>query len=155
MGRAPRLIVAGCVVASLLGACGSDDPPEKPNPNKVLTKSEYIEQADAICKSYGKRIRGVYSSAGGGLTFAQSKKILEEKLIPLFRGELLDLIALRKPDADKVELNDKFLLNLSQGINTIIARVGAARSISDLNAINPPGLQKAKKAAKAYGIKEC
>ena len=76
-------------------------------------------------------------------------------MIPLFRGELLDLIALRKPDADKVELNDKFLLNLSQGINTIIARVGTARSISDLNAINPPGLQKAKKAAEAYGIKEC
>ena len=56
MGRTLRLIVAGCVVASLLGACGSDDPPEKPNPNKVLTKSEYIKQADAICKSYGKRI---------------------------------------------------------------------------------------------------
>ena len=150
----PRLIVAGCVVASLLGACGSDGP-AKPAPNKILTKSEYIEQADAICKSYSKRIRGVYRSAGGGLTFEQSKKILDEKLIPLFRGQLVDLIALRKPEKDKVHLNDKFLLNLSQGINTIIAQVGAAKSMSDLNKINPPGLQKAKKAAEQYGIKEC
>ena len=154
MGRTPRLIVAGCVVASLLGACGSDGS-AKPNPNKILTKSEYIKRADAICKSYGQRIRGVYGSAGGGLTFEQAKKILDEQLIPLFRGELLDLIALRKPEADKVELNDKFLLNLSQGINTIIAKVGAAKNMSDLNAINPPGLQRAKRAAQAYGIKQC
>jgi hypothetical protein len=154
MGRTPRLIVAGCVVASLLGACGSDGS-GKPAPNKILTKSEYIEQADAICKSYGKRIRGVYRSAGGGLTLEQAKKTLNEKLIPLFRGELVDLIALRKPEADKIHLNDKFLLNLSQGINTIIVQVRAAKSISDLDAINPPGLQRAKKAAKEYGIKEC
>jgi len=157
MGRTPRLIVAGCVVASLLGAlgaCGSDGS-AKPTPNKILTKAEYIERADAICKSYGERIRGVYHSAGGGLNFVQSKKILVEKLIPLFRAELLDLIALRKPDADKVQLNDKFLLNLSQGINTIIARVASAKTMTDLNGINPPGLQRAKQAALAYGIKQC
>jgi hypothetical protein len=154
MGRTPRLIVAGCVIASLLGACGSDGS-AKPDPNKILTKSQYIERADAICKSYGERIRGVYNSAGGGLNFVQSKKILSDKLIPLFRAELLDLIALKPPKADKVRLNDKFLLNLSQGINTVIARVGAAKTMRDLDAINPPGLQRAKQAALAYGIKQC
>jgi len=147
-----RLIVAGCVVASLLSACGSSSP--KVAPNKVLSKSEFIDRANAICKSYHRRIDGVVGSARSGQTFEQAKKTLTETLIPLFRGELAELRALRPPKADVARVT-KFTINLSQGINTIEGRVGAAKSMTELSAIVAPGLVRAKKAAQAYGITEC
>jgi hypothetical protein len=153
MGRIARLIVAGCVVASLLGACSSTSS-GKGTRNKILSKSEYIDQADAICKSYGSRIDGVVSHAGNGLTLEQAQQIWNEKLIPLFRGQLADLRRLRPPRADQARI-DKFLLDMSQAINTFAAKVSTANSVSEINAIHPTGLARFKKAAVAYGMKVC
>jgi hypothetical protein len=151
MRRISRLVVTGCVVASLLGACSSTG---KVTPNEVLSKSEYIAQADAICRSYSGKIDSVVSGAGSGLTVEQQKQIFREKLIPLFKGQLVALSNLRPPKADQARIDD-FRINMSQAINTIVAGVNAAKSVADLQDIKPSGLAKVKKLAAAYGMKYC
>ena len=154
MRRISRLVVTGCVVASLLGACSSSGSTGKTNSNKVLSKSEYIAQADAICRSYSGKIDSVVSGAGSGLTVEQQKQIFREKLIPLFKGQLIALSDLHPPKADQERI-DEFRLNMSQAINTIIAGVNAAKSVADLRDIKPSGLARFKKQAEAYGMKYC
>jgi hypothetical protein len=154
MRRISRLIVAGCLVASLLGACSSSGSTGKVTGNKVLSKSDYIAQADAICRSYSGKIDSVVSGAGSGLTLEQQKQIFRDKLIPLFRGQLVALSDLRPPKADQARIDD-FRLNMSQAINTIVAGVDAAKSVADLRNIKPSGLAKFKKQAEAYGMKYC
>jgi hypothetical protein len=153
MGRISRLIVAGCVVASLLGACSSSG---KVTGNKVLSKSDYISHADAICRSYAAKIDSVFSAAAAGptLTVEQLKQVFNEKQIPLFRGELADLRTLRPPRADRARIS-AMLVNLSQAINTIVGEVGGATSVAELNAIHPSGLARFKLATKDYGMKAC
>src|SRR5207244_3840053 len=150
MRRIARLIVTGCVVASLLGGCSSSGS----TGNKVLSKSEYIAQADAICRSYAGKIDSIVSGARSGLTVDQQKQIFNDKLIPLHRGQLAALRALRPPKADQARI-DEFVINMSQAINTIVAGVNAAKSVDDLRAIKPSGLAKFKKEAAAYGMKYC
>jgi hypothetical protein len=154
MRRISRLVVTGCVVASLLGACSSSGSTGKVTGSKVLSKSEYIAQADAICRSYSGKIDSVVSGSGSGLTVEQQKQIFRDKLIPLFRGELIALSDLRPPKADQARI-DEFRINMSQAINTIVAGVNAAKSVADLRDIKPSGLVKFKQQATAYGMKYC
>ena len=154
MRRISRLIVTGCLVASLLGACSSNGSTGKVTGNKVLSKSDYIAHADAVCRSYGGRIDSIISGAGSGLTVDQQKQIFRDKLIPLFREQLAALSNLRPPKADKARI-DEFLINMSQAINTIVAGVNAAKSVDDLRAIKPSGLARFKQEAAAYGMKVC
>ena len=153
MGGISRLIVAVCVVAVLVGACSSNGA-GKVTANKVLSKSEYIAHADAICRSYRGRLNGVVGGAGSGLTVEQARKIFNEKLIPLFRSQLAALRTLRPPRADQAR-TDQFLTDMAQAINTIVVQVIAAKSMAELNAIHPSGLARFKKAAEAYGMKIC
>jgi hypothetical protein len=120
-----------------------------------LTKAQYIKAADRICDSYGKRITSIVNAAGSSMTLERARKTFQEKLIPLFRGQLAELRQLKPPRADFPKLYTDFLLALSSGINTIDGRVAGAKSLSDLNAINPTGLERAKRAAAAYGMKVC
>ena len=80
--------------------------------------------------------------------------MFNEKLIPLFRGELAELRALKPPTADVVLIR-KALLGMSSGINTIEGKVGGAESIVDLNAINPKGIARWKYAVGKYGMHVC
>ena len=154
MGRISRLIVAALLAALLVGACSSKSAP-KVDPNLPLTKAAYIKAADATCKTYGDQISGIVGASGGGLTVVESKKVFDTKLIPLFRAELAALRTLKPPKADAHALQNNFLLNLSQGINSIAGDVEKATTIEELDAIAPQGLVNAKAAAKSYGMKTC
>jgi len=153
MRRFSRVIVVTGVVAALLGACGSSSKP-KVDSGKPLSKAEYIKQSDAICSRYRDRIRAVVASAGSGLSVSQAKKVFTDTLIPLFVSELEELRALRPPPADAVVLVNA-LHGMASGINTIAGRVGGAKSIADLNSINPKGIGRWKYAVGKYGMHVC
>ena len=153
MGRFSRVIVVAGVVAALLGACSSSSKPA-PVSDKPLSKAEYIKQSDAICSSYRDRIHAVVASAGGGLSLSQAKKVFNDTLIPLFVNELNELRALRPPPKDVVVLSNA-LHGMASGINTIAGRVGGAKSIADLNSINPKGIGRWKYAVGKYGMHVC
>ena len=151
MGKFSRVVVAAGLIVVLAAACGSSS---KPDSNKPLSKAEYIKQADSICRTYGERISSVVGSAGSGLTLEESKKIFNDKLIPLFRAEQDELRALRPPKEDAAVL-DRALVRMSSGINTIVGRVDAAESIEQLNEIKPTGIGDWRLAAGKYGMTVC
>jgi hypothetical protein len=153
MGRCSRAIVAAGVVGVLLVGCSSSSKP-KVDTNKVLTKLEYIQAANDICKTYRERINGVVSSEGTGLSLSDAKDVLTKQLIPLFQEEHTALIALKPPAADAANLKAA-LVAMNSGINTIIGRVGSATSTDELDTINPQGLSAWKGEFGTYGALEC
>jgi hypothetical protein len=153
MGKFSRAVVATGLIVILAAACGSSSKP-KTDSTKPLTKAEYIEQSDSICRTYNERINSVVGSAGSGLTLEDYKKIFNDKLIPLFRAEHDELRALRPPKEDAAVL-DRALVRMASGINTIVGRVDSAESIEQLKAIKPTGIGDWRLAAGKYGMKVC
>jgi hypothetical protein len=152
MGRFSRAVVAIGVAAVFLAACGSSS--KSIDTSKTLTKADYIKAYEDICSSYKDRFDGIVSSAGGGLTVAQTKDIFNTKLIPLFQAERKDLLALKPPKKDAARMKQA-LVEMNSGINTIIGRVGGASSIAELSAIDPRGLAAWKIDIGKYGIGVC
>lgn len=153
MSRFSRAIVAAGVAAVALVGCSSSSKP-KVDTSKVLTKAEYIQAADGICRSYRERINGVVGSASNGPTLDEAKAVLTNKLIPLFQAEHKELVALKPPAADAPTLAAA-LVAMNSGINTIIGRVPAATTTAELDAINPKGLGAWKAEFGKYGALDC
>ena len=90
------LLASGLVVAS----CGDDD--------DALTKSEFIKQADAICKQGNERIdaeaKKIFTS-GKQPSQAQLNQFATETLIPDVQRQVDDVRALDEPSEDEDQVN--------------------------------------------------
>jgi hypothetical protein len=147
---------AGFLVALVLSACGGDSSPEVPIvlPTETTTsssgsKTEFIEEADAVCEGVNAQI-SQFAAAGQGLTEADQ--------IADLRQEVLDeLNALGPPDDDRQTL-DEYLTALEQQVEAG-KKIALAQERGEDTAQFEEELATARDsgetAAAAYGFQEC
>jgi hypothetical protein len=93
-----------CSVAALLlvgAGCGGDDD----DSSSGVTKSEFIEKADAVCKDFNAQIQKGVEELPEDTSQADVAQFTLDTAVPLFRDQLDKLRALDVPpaDADQVE----------------------------------------------------
>jgi hypothetical protein len=93
-------LVATVAAGTLLIACGGDD--------DELTKAQFIQQADAICKKGNQRIDAAAEQVFSGNrepTKAELEQFASETLIPDIQRQVDDVRALDEPSDDEDQVN--------------------------------------------------
>jgi hypothetical protein len=93
-------LIATVAAGTLLTACGGDD--------DELTKAQFIQQADAICKKGNQRIDAAAEqvfSSGKEPSKAQLEQFASETLIPDIQRQVDDVRALDEPSDDEDQVN--------------------------------------------------
>jgi hypothetical protein len=88
------------VTATLLVACGGDD---------ELTKAQFIQQADAICKKGNQRIDAAAEQVFSGNrepSKAQLNRFATQTLIPDVQRQIDEVRALDEPSEDEDQVNE-------------------------------------------------
>jgi len=140
------------VLAAIVAGCGSDDS----DTTASLTKTEFIKQADAICKKEEAKIGGEFKAFAKENDIPldkepnneQSEELVEEILIPNVQNQADGIRELGTPsgDEDKVEA---ILDALDEGIEEAEEDPGA------LFASESDPFAKANKLASGYGLEVC
>ena len=159
--RRVRLVTtfgAGLLAATALAACGGDSSPEVPivlptetttSTGTAASKTDFIEQADAVCEEANAQIQQ-FASAGQGLTEA-------DQIADIRQGVLDDLNSFGPPDEDRQTL-DEYLTSLEQQVEAG-KKIALAQDRGEDTAQFEEELSTARDAgetaAAAYGFQEC
>jgi hypothetical protein len=144
-------VFAACMLAA---GCGTDEGGDGAGEAQRLTKEEYVEEADAICKEANDRI--------AALPEPQSTDQLAElgqQVIDIGQAELDRLRALRPPAADEATINGAYDL-IEQQLGVAADLVDAARNgdLGQVQQLLDQGEQlndQADQIARDYGFEEC
>lgn len=155
-----RVRVAGLLLAVVVAsaACGGSS-------EKRLTKEQYIEQADAICKPYEVQIEDKIESELGELPEDPSdwSAADKEKLATTFRNDFLPLaeeelekVKKLKPPKEDQKTIDAMLAAVEEA-NKKIAEVsqGSGEQLVDMLVNGEEPNAKANQLAQEYGLQEC
>jgi hypothetical protein len=99
-----KLILAVCALLAtglLAAGCGGDD--------DELTKAEFIEQADAICKQGNKQVDAAAEkifTANQQPSKAELEQFASETLIPNIQRQVDEVRALDEPSEDEDQVNE-------------------------------------------------
>jgi hypothetical protein len=140
-------LIGGLALAAFLGVgllaagCGGGD--------DNLTKAEFIQQADAICKKGNKQVDAsaekIFTTKQGP-TKAQLQQFASETLIPNIQSQVDDVRALNEPSEDEDQVNaflDSAQAELDKGKEDPLYMT-SDKSFSETN-----------KLGKQYGFKVC
>jgi hypothetical protein len=163
MSRMRSTATATLAVAALaLAACGGSgsDEPEGP------TRAEFIAKTDAQCKVSNARTKTLNDEVAQAAAGTRSQAQLLRKLAPILArgsGQLRENAAVFKaaepPTADAAEVEQIRKLYDEQA--ELARKLAAAAKAGDLDAFKALSeeqkdvLARARKAARAYGFKEC
>lgn len=103
------------LVTVALGACGSDE--------ETLTKAEWTEQADAICKKTNDETEEAGEDAFGDLGEDEAPEPAEleefvDEVVPLYRRQIADIRELNEPEDISDEV-DEMLAAAEKGIDEL------------------------------------
>jgi len=136
------MLGAGALIAAVaLAACGGDDDP---------SKTEFIKDANAICKEGDKRINADAEkafSANKRPSKAEVTKFSEDTAIPEIQAQIDDLRDLGAPSGDDEKVS-AILDEAQSALDEVEADPTVFLSDTDPFA-------KANKLAKGYGLTEC
>jgi hypothetical protein len=134
--------IAGVVLIGVGAGCGGGD-------DDTLTKAQFIQQADAICKKGNKRIdaaaKQIFTTKQEP-SKAQLTTFATDTLIPDVQGQVDDVRALNEPSEDEDEVNaflDSAQSELDKGKEDPLYMT-SDKSFSETN-----------KLGKQYGFKVC
>jgi hypothetical protein len=143
------MLVGAMALAALVAGCGSGD--EDP-----LTKAEFTQQADALCKENSKEVQANFNALMKQFQGAKSRdksdkekatEIGEEVIIPYYRSKLEDLESLEPPSADEEQIS-AMLETLREGVEEV-------EETPDDTLKGFPSIIEAGKLAKKSGLKAC
>jgi hypothetical protein len=142
-----RAVVAfACVIALAVGACGDDGGDAGP----PLTKAELIEQGDAICRAFDRRV----DEATAGLADDASREdvvdVIRDQLVPLQEALVDELDELVPPPADEATY-EGVLDDLRSGIRSI--RDDPERFVD--GRLDAEALDRADDGLRQYGFEAC
>lgn len=146
MKKTMLLALTTCAALALTG-CGSDDG-DSNGDSSALTKEEFIEQADGICKAGNERVANAEGSFADpdNPTPAEIEKAVDEVLVPELTDQLEKLRDL-EPPADDADEIDSMLDSLEKAIDAIDENWQTG--------LTGPDLKDANEKATAYGLQEC
>ena len=146
-------LLVGAALA--LAACGGDDSPEQPivipttTTTGALDKSEFIDEADAICSEVNAAI-GTFVASGEGFTAAG-------EIAELRRSAVDDIRSLGPPDEDRTTL-DSFLAGMEAQVEAG-EKIGLANErdadTSQFETELDAAQTETATAAESYGFSEC
>jgi hypothetical protein len=115
------------VALSLLAGCGGGD-------DEAVTKAEFIERADAICKKNTKERSDAYSAflkeqKTGRPSKQESEELVVKVGLPAVQAELKSLSDLPKPEGEEKKIG-AILAALEKGVRKIEADPGKAIELS-------------------------
>lgn len=148
-------ILATLVVSVLMfGACGGDNGDNPVEQDDALTKAEYIEQADEICKSAAEDFESLEQpqSVEELEPFVNEAQERTETLIA-------DLRELQPPDEISDDV-DTILTNLEQSVDSFPDLLAAAKeqdveTIQQINTEIQENVNAANTAAQDIGLEQC
>jgi hypothetical protein len=167
-----RIVLAGLFVLMAAAGCGGGSKetttqvitaPPQPQP-PLLTKADYVERADAICRNHQSRREDLESQAGelgplGSRAKAHQLAELLRKESSNRRAELGELGDLQPPAADAAEVNE--ILELVRTEADVIDTWAAAYDDLDEAAIRRQQIHlgvtagRAAQRGRAYGFEVC
>ena len=150
------ILLAGLAIAAglVFAGCGGDDETTTPVgasgatgvSGAPLSKSEFITQADAICKAGNKEIEAVAADVQGEPTGAELEQIVNETIVPEIQGEIDSISLLTPPEGDEEEIA-AISAAVQDGVDTLDSDPAELTS-TDVFA-------EANKLAQDYGLKVC
>ena len=158
-----RMVLASTVAAGLLiASCGADSEP--------LSKADFIDQADAICRSTNERIEPLFDEVYAGVEdvdlddpdnqlvlFVRFDEALEE-VLPIMSEQLDDIRSLEPPSEDR-ELIEELLVDQEAAIAEFAVLMDAAAggdeaALVALDTQEDP-LDDVNRRARDYGLTVC
>lgn len=148
--RKPLAIGAAtlAVVLSLgLAACGSSD--DSSDNEDMLTKSELVSKADAICTQFNDKLFNLQDDSGITEKSSDDKKaaFISNKIVPLYEDQVDQLRSLQ-PNGDDAETYTDLVDTLESELKTVADDPKGA-----LQESNP--FEGASKKAQDFGLKVC
>lgn len=140
-----KLVTTAAVVAVLaLSACGSSGGDSKP----ALTKSEFVKQANAICKTGKAKLAAVQKANDPGDSVDAQVKFVTEHTLPSIQAQLSDIRDLGFPKGDE-DTVDGIITEAEKALDTIEKdpKAALASGQDPFADVNPK--------LKAYGLTEC
>ena len=149
MKKALLVVLALVALAAIVAGCGSDDS----ETTETLTKAEFIEQGDAICKKANEQSEAEAEEFAEENDFTlekasdeQLEEAVAEVLVPSLNGQVEELDGLGAPEGDEERVEE-----------IIVSLEGAADEIED-----DPGavfdgevLIEPSELAEDYGFEVC
>lgn len=148
--RRSGLCVLGVAAALALAACGDDDSSDSSSDSssEALTKTEFVDQANAICAEGNKEIDAGANEvfSGGKPSETDIETFVNDTLLPSVTDQVDQISQLPPPEGDEDQVQE--ILDAAQ------------QGIDDAKA-DPQGFQQADPFAEAnqlatdYGMTEC
>jgi hypothetical protein len=149
------LVLTAAVTAIALVAvgCGSDDDNGTTDSTASLTKAEFLEQGNAICRAGNKAIDGEFEkfaeehnlSENKPPTDAQFEEAAEEFLVPAIARQVEEVRDLGLPEGEE-DTVDEFLENAEAEVEKIE---------DDPSALNEDAFVAVNKEARTIGLVAC
>jgi hypothetical protein len=146
------VLALGCVLLVGCGSSGSKSGSGSSTTTPELTKAEFTQQADAICKRYDDALSTASKALGSNPSSARQGDFLLNQAVPNLKKQVDELRALHPPAADAATIKT-MLDDLATGVDDLATAV----KVNPTKALQqqPAGLAKASAAATAYGFKNC
>ena len=148
MRNAAILLIAGLSVCLIAVGCGGDD---DDTTTAALTKQEFVNQADAICKQGNKQT----DKAGAQLydkgdrpSKEEQEKFITDTVLPGIQRQIDQVSALTPPEADQEQVTE--FIDTAQA-----AFDKAEQDPSLMTSRGTDPFAKTNQLTKAYGLKEC
>jgi hypothetical protein len=144
--RASILLVPCLIAAALLVGCGDDDPDST---ETALSKSEYLEQGNEICKQQDAEIAAVAERTFGSSAPSQAELIrfANDRAIPQVEETISKLRALTPPAGD-----ERTVKAIYEAAEEGVAKL---KETPTLVVNGGEVFAKANKLAAEYGLNEC
>lgn len=143
-------VLSATALSLALAACGDDTAtdPTGSNEAKALTRSELIEQGDAICKASNDRIEaGSAEFEAAEPTEADLLAFITETVFPEVEGQARDLRELVPPAGDAEEIDAM--------LDSLEAQLAQGKADPNYLMSGEAGFVEANELARDYGFKVC
>jgi hypothetical protein len=153
MPRTSLALLLACAVAGFAVGCGDDDDNGNGGGDDSLSKAEYIERGDQICRAGDREIERDAESEFGDLQEQPSREDLvgfvEDVVIPNIEDQIAELRDLPAPEGDEDTVNAIYDA-ADESIETVKENPEAAVSEG---ADNP--FEETNRLARDYGFEAC
>jgi hypothetical protein len=146
------LIVVGSTVALLavgIAGCGGGDDTTEVETTAALSKSEFVTQANQICREGNKETDAAFENFDNETSKAEAETVIEDTFVPSVQRQINEIRDLGAPEGDEAKVDH--MLDLAQAdLDRIAEEPGIV-----LNGEDVDQFADFAKIGHPYGLTEC